>query len=262
MPINAQGRERFTLFPVPDHILSSYSDRPLVQLSCGKGAPDAIDDLEALIAECPWLRVTDLWRDPAIQGAARKKYEAWVAAGKPPPNSAAFNAKTMKAAFVALPGKSMHGPGSATDLDTGAMQKALGAQYLDEFWPIAARHGFPPVIAKPTEGAAESWHFDYKGLWQPVFDTLGYEQGVLAANCAFGTAGPFQSSERRVQAHIVRLSAGAKIASIGEIDGNLGPRSRTALVELGIDRALVDATKPTATRIQAMTNVAELLEQV
>lgn len=258
--INAQGRARFTLVAVPAMLISSYSDKPLVELSGGKACPDVVDALVALAEELPWLRVTDLWRDVVVQAAARKRYDAWVAAGKPArliggKLNPAFDAKAMKDAFVALPGKSMHNGGRAVDLSTVAMQKALGAQYLDAFWPVAKRHGFTPVIAKPTEGASESWHFDHKGIWQPVFDTLGYEQGVLAANCAVGMAGPYQSSERRVQAHIVRLGK-----SIGEIDGNLGPRSRAALVELGIDRALVDATKPTATRVQAMVQVAELLE--
>lgn len=251
--INAQGRARFVLVAVPTLILSSYSDKPLVQLTGGKACPDVVDALEALVEECPWLRVTDLWRDVVVQAAARKRYEAWVMAGKP--MGAAYNQKTMKNAFVALPGKSMHNGGRAVDLSIDTMLRALGREYLDAFWPIARKHGFTPVIAKPTEGASESWHFDHKGIWEPVFDTLGYEQGVLAANCAVGMAGPYQSPERRVQAHIIRLGK-----SIGEIDGNLGPRSRAALVELGIDRALVDATKPTATRVQAMTTVAEMLE--
>lgn len=254
------GRERFTFVPVSDTLISSYSDKPLVQLTGGKACPDVVASLSALAEECPWLRVTDLWRDVVVQTALRKRYDTWVAAGKPAqridgkPNPL-FNAATMKNAFVAAPGKSMHGCGRAVDLSTEAMQKALGKEYLDAFWPIALRHGFTPVIQRPDERLAEAWHFDHKGIWTPVFDTLGYEQGVLAANCAMGTAGAFQSPERRVQAHIVRLGK-----SIGEIDGNLGPRCRQALVELGIDKALVEATKPTSTRVAAMTTVAELLE--
>lgn len=251
--INAQGRDRFKLYPVPSFILSSYSDKPLFQLTGGKACPDVVDAIEALALECPWLRVTDLWRDIDVQTALRRRYDFWVASGKP--TGAAYNPKTMKNAYVATPGKSMHNGGRATDLSTEAMLHALGAEYLDAFWPIAKRHGFTPIISKPTEGASESWHFDHKGIWQRVFDTLGYEQGTLAANCAVGGAGPFQSPERRVQAHIVRLGK-----DIGEIDGSLGKRSREALVALGIDKALVEATKPTATRAQAMTTVAELLE--
>lgn len=230
--------DRFALFPVPGSILSSYNNRPLVATTAGKAPPDVIEALVALIEECPWLRITELWRSIAAQMVARAKYE-----------------QGLKTAYVAIPGKSMHNCARAMDVNIQTLRDNLGPQYLDKFWPIAAKYGFTPVISHPTEGASESWHFDHKGIWQRVFDVLGYEQGVLAANCAANSAGPFQSSERRVQAHIVRLDK-----NIGEIDGNLGPRSRAALLELGIARPLVDATKPTTSRVQAMAQVWEILE--
>lgn len=253
--INAQGRDRFKLYPVSEIIVSSYSERPLVGLTGGKACPDVVDALEALAIECPWLRVTDLWRDIATQTALRRRYDFWVASGKPTGTS--YDPRMMKRDYVATPGKSMHNGGRAVDLNTGSMLNALGGQYLDAFWPTARRHGFTPIIAAPTEGVSESWHFDHKGIWQRVFDTLGYEQGILAANCAVGGAGSFQSPERRVQAHIVRLGK-----NIGDIDGNLGPRSRSALTELGIGAPLVESTKPIATRVQSMTTIAELLESM
>lgn len=247
------GTARFALYEVPESVLSSYNNQPLHELKCGHAAPDMVEGLRRLAEDLSGIRVTDCFRDIGTQEKLRRKYENWVNAGKPKE----FNPAFMKNAFVAIPGKSMHNGGRAIDLDIGALRVAYGEQYLDEFWPLAAARGFTPVIARPIEGSSECWHFDFKGYWQPVFDRLGYEQGVLAANCSVNMAGAFQSQERKIQAHVVRLGK-----DIGEIDGILGKRSRAALLELGLDKTLVENTKLTATRVQAMADAAALLEDM
>ena len=63
------------------------------------------------------LRITELHRDVAVQKLARSKYDNWVKAGKPPASSPAFDAKNMKAAFVATPGRSGHNAGRSIDID-------------------------------------------------------------------------------------------------------------------------------------------------
>lgn len=221
---------------VSPSILSSYSEKPLVQLGeAGRAPQDVADALLALCTALPWLRITELQRAVATQAAARRRYENWLTAGKPAPYvdgkpNPKFNAKTMKADFVAKPGKSMHNGGRAIDVNIETLKKHFGAQYLDAFWPIAAKYGFTPVIAKPTEGVSESWHFDHWGPWARVKDSLGYEQAALCAAVVVGEAGDWQSGARVTQALLLRAGY-----AIGEPDGILGRRSYAALdLALGV----------------------------
>lgn len=220
------------LVPVSSVILSSYSGKPLLHVGeAGRAPRDVAAALLALCTELPWLRITELWRSTATQALARKKYETWVAAGKP--TGSAFDTKTMKNAFVAKPGKSMHNGGRAIDVDVTTLQKNLGKEYLDAFWPIAAKHGFTPVIARPEEGKSESWHFDHRGCWDGVGDNHGYEAMGLCAALVVGQAGEWQSNPRLLQALLLRLGL-----DIGEPDGVVGKRSLAALqVALGADYA-------------------------
>ena len=213
-----------SLVPLDPSIISSYGEKPMFHLAGGQACADVAAALLALVQELPWLRVTDCFREVSVQVALRKRYDTWVAAGKPKAGSAGWNAKTMKDAFVAIPGKSMHNAGRAVDLNTEVMQKNLGKEYLDAFWPIATKHGFSHIIAKPTEGASESWHYDHHGDWDRVFSHLGYEQGALCAALDVGQAGAFQSDAALVQALLLRAGY-----DIGAVDGQLGKRSYTAL---------------------------------
>lgn len=212
---------------VDARILSSYSDKPLSGFEEAGFAPrDVADALLALCLELPWLRVTELRRTVATQARARAKYERWLAAkaaGEP------FDSKTMKRDFVAKPGKSMHNAGRAVDLWTEPMRQALGAEYLDVFWPVAARHGFTPVLAKPTEGRSEEWHFDHAGPWGNVRAHHGYEAMALCAALIAGEAGEWQSDARLAQALLLRQGL-----DIGEPDGAIGKRTRAALLRTGV----------------------------
>lgn len=238
-------------------IISSYSEKPLAQLEAGNAPADVADSLEKLCAELPWLRITELWRSVSAQLVARGRYDTWLKAGKPPrfidgkPNPK-FDAKTMKTDFVAKPGKSMHNAGRAIDIWVDKLKEHFGAEYLDAFWPIAAKHGFTPVIIKPEEGKSESWHFDHWGPWLPTKDRLGYEQAALAAALVVGNAGEWQTDERVIQAHLHRLGV-----DVGEIDGAIGTRT----IE-GIQRFMdvPDGIKSVKTRGSALRLIISVLE--
>lgn len=213
------------LVTVDSRIISSYSEKPLANVGAAGRAPrDVAAALLALCTDLPWLRVTELYREVATQAAARKRYAAWVAAGKPKLGTAGFNSKTMKADFVAKPGKSMHNAGRAIDVWLEPLRKNLGVEYLDAFWPIAAKHGFTPVIARPEEGKSESWHFDHRGCWDGVGDNLGYAQMALCAALAVGGAGEWQSDGRVMQALLLRAGW-----DVGAPDGAVGKRTRAGL---------------------------------
>lgn len=203
----------------------------LSKMTMGKLTPEAAVALkklnDAVSAAGGDFRVTDCHRDVTVQGAARKKYDFWVASGKP--KGAAYNSKTMKNDYVALPGKSNHNGGRAIDIDLGSLKFPGVARdkQLDKLWEIATPLGWSHVIKAPTEGVSESWHFDFQGDLKGVFDRLGYEQGALAGALLVGQAGAWQSYERVIQALVCRAGG-----LIGEIDGQIGPKTLAALSSL------------------------------
>jgi len=229
------------LVPVSPVILSSYGRdgktggpranlRPLVETKMGVCAPEVAAALLALhnavTAAGGDFRVTELHRDAAVQLAARRKYENWLAAGKPSRTSSAYNAATMKADFVAPAGKSMHNGGRAIDYHVG-MTNFPGVpkdKQLDKMWELCRPLGWRPVIKAPDEGASESWHLDYWGELTGVYDRLGYDQGALCGALLVGHAGQWQTYERVVQALLQRAGF-----SIGEIDGAVGSKTLGAL---------------------------------
>ena len=167
------------------------------------------------------FRVTECHRDVGVQKAARAKYDNWVKAGKPHPTSPSFDSKTMKAAFVAAPGRSGHNAGRSIDVHLGAL-KFLGVpadKQLDKLWEIAPPLGWEPIIKNADEGASEAWHFDYWGELKGVKDRLGYEQAARVGAILVGH-GDLSSYEAVVQA---LLSRGG--FALGPVDGIVGPRT-------------------------------------
>lgn len=182
------------------------------------------------------LRVTDCHRSVATQAAARAKYDAWVAAGKPRPGSARYDAATMKAAFVARPGESNHNGGRAVDIDLQrlAFSGEHPGRYLDRLWALAMPLGWSPVIRAPDERASEAWHLDFYGDLAGVFHRCGYGQGALAAALMVGH-GPAFSDGHAALGQALLQRAGF---DCGKIDGDPGPATRRALLAaLGSDRA-------------------------
>jgi len=215
---------------------------PLYKLDTGvlvDGARQALSNLAGLVAQAGGdFRVTSAHRDVGVQTRLRARYDAWVAAGKPSPSSAAFDATRMKAAFVALPGRSNHNGGRAIDVDLRSLRFPGVApdQQLDTFWRLAKLAGWSPIIARPDEGASEAWHFDWWGDLAGVYARLDYEQAAWAGALLVGHGGAGTSFATVTQALLQRAGH-----NIGKIDGVLGPRSRAALGSaLGMTTVSVD----------------------
>lgn len=239
------------LVPVDARILSSYSRagttacprsdlRPLTQL--GKAGICTTDTASALLALHEAVqsaggdfRVTELHRDVAVQTAARAKYDRWAAAGKPEPGTAGFDAATMKSAFVAAPGRSMHNAGRAIDINLGTLKfpGVTADRQLDKLWELAIPLGWQPIIKTADERASEAWHFDFWGDLRGVLARLGYEQAAFAGALLVGHAGAGTSWASVTQALLQRAGH-----SIGTIDGAFGGKSRASLcAALGVSDA-------------------------
>jgi len=238
------------LVPVDGSIASSYNSagqtggprsglRPLARLGkAGVATADTASALkslsDAVLAAGGDFRVTECHRDVGVQKAARAKYDAWVAAGKPKPGTAGFNDKTMKAAFVATPGRSMHNAGRAIDVDLGSIKflNIATDKQLDRLWEIAKPIGWSPVIKSADERASEAWHFDFYGDVAGVLSRLGYEQAALCGAILVGH-GDLSGFGAEVQALLCRAGF-----DIGKIDGFPGARTRIGLMSaLGLSDA-------------------------
>lgn len=142
-----------------------------------------------------------------------------------------------KKAFSPAPGGSMHEAGRAFDVDLEALRMPLA-----EFWEICRPHGVVPIIPQPTSGASESWHFECRGSHQRVYDYYKERLGknfrspaaAMAASAivctgvrvdAFGDDG----TGAQIQSALIRLGA-----IIGNLDGDVGPKTRAALEQLGV----------------------------
>jgi hypothetical protein len=235
----------FPLVSVDLSILSSYDNKggtagpranlkPLQQLGrAGIATPDTAAALKALsdaVREAGGdFRVTECHRDAAVQTAARARYDAWVAAGKPKPGTQRFNSQTMKADYVAIPGKSTHNAGRAIDVHISALNfpDTPANRQLDTLWSLCKPLGWSPIIKEAQEGVSESWHFDFWGELSGVLSRMGYEQAALCGALLVGHAGAFQSFSAVVQALLCRGGC-----VIGEIDGSVGPRTRAAAAQV------------------------------
>lgn len=228
---------------VPAEVLSSY-DRsgktggpreqlvPLASLGkAGWAAPWMVGGLQRLNAAVREaggdLRVTECHRDILVQRQARSKYDTWVSAGKPRPGTATFNSKTMKAAFVAIPGRSGHNAGISIDIHVGMLRfpGVASNRQLDRLWELAQPIGWEPVIRQPDEGASESWHFDFWGELLPAKARVGYEQAALCGAILVGH-GDLSGYDAELQAALVRAGF-----DIGKIDGIAGPKTRGAAMQ-------------------------------
>lgn len=231
--------QRLQLVPVDQKIQSYYGKRgPLATLPMGRLAPDAAAALALLDAQIRaaggQLLITDCFRSLAEQAAARAKYERWLAAGKPSARSAAFDSKTMKASFVARPGKSGHNGGRAVDIAhmLVAPHGIPKNQKLDWLWEHAKACGWTPVIRTADEGASEAWHFDFLGPWAHVREHLGYEAAALCAFLDIGAGdGLFPRAYNRwVQAQLWRAGV-----DVGDIDGYVGKRTKRGAALVGVN---------------------------
>jgi hypothetical protein len=177
----------------------------------------------ALAAEGGKLILSDLFRSYAMQSAAHDDF-----------------VKGRKKAFSPPAGGSLHEAGRAFDLDLGVTHVPLA-----RFWVLAAGAGLVPIIAKPTAGVSESWHFECRGSHQRVYEY--YKAGraanfdspykAMAASAivsvgirvdAFGA----NQDAAFIQSGLIRLGQ-----DIGAMDGAIGANTRRGLDALGIDRS-------------------------
>lgn len=251
---------RKKLVVVPPEILSSYPVgakridlKPLSTLPMGRAPVDVVEALAelhtAVLSQLGDFRVTDLYRDYQTQAAARLKYETWLAAGKP----TKYDPATMKPVFVAEPGYSFHNAGRAIDLDLapavvyllnekpvrGVFTGIQSSKQLDKLWEVAKPLGWRPAIKTPTEGAAESWHFDFMGEWSYYFDRSGdYKATAMCACLDIGVGTYGRDEARALQAQLQRAGY-----DCGAVDGYLGAKTMKALVNAGFTSTETDYTK-------------------
>jgi hypothetical protein len=142
-----------------------------------------------------------------------------------------------KKAFSPPPGGSLHEAGRALDLDL----ESLAPVKLAEFWELARPHGLLPIINKPTPGVSESWHFDCRGSHHIVYEYYQAGNGtnfkpyaamaasaILAIGVQVEKFGPNQTAAF-IQSGLIRLGQ-----VIGNIDGSIGNRTRSALDAVGV----------------------------
>ncbi|WP_409277095.1 hypothetical protein [Pseudomonas defluvii] len=159
-----------------------------------------------------------------------------------------------KTAFSPPPGGSFHEAGRAMDLSLSELKIPL-----KKFWEVAKKYGAVPIIATPSSSTSEAWHFECRGSHQNVIDyysaghgdnfkkpySAGAASAILAAGIHVDKFGSNQK-EAQLQAALIRLGQ-----NIGNIDGQIGVKTRTALQALGV----------TSTELEAMLQAVEDLIQ-
>lgn len=150
-----------------------------------------------------------------------------------------------KTAFSPPPGGSLHEAGRACDLDLKSLKMKLA-----DFWPIAAKHGMFPIIAKPVASESEAWHFDCRGSHQIVYDYYKAGKGsnmkspytamavsaILSVGVRVDQFGQNQAAAA-IQIGLIRLGF-----ELGSVDGDVGHKTRTALDEANIPWTTAEQT--------------------
>jgi len=257
----AGGKELLTAYGARG--ITRENDRPLLSsrlLAVGAAKPGtwraSRGTAEALVAaDRAWfvatgkrIRLLDAARDVSVQGTARLKYEAWIAAGSPDPKSARFHPESMKAAFVGKVNESNHQWGGANDWDVHGMCETDAE--LSKLWDVVDEFGFMPIIGKPSLAMSECWHFDhlgaigkvragFKGMPETRGDayTRTAEVGCLLAGQFFGKDNMAKYTQARLMFAALQLMVSLENVTIplpGVIDGVLGKRSIACAKELGI----------------------------
>lgn len=149
-----------------------------------------------------------------------------------------------KKAYSPPPGGSMHEAGRAFDIDLSAIGISL-----DKFWNIAAKFGVSPIISKPDPSMKEAWHFDCRGSHGLIYNYYASGKGTNMKPYQAMTASAilsaglqhdmFRGKERAacVQSMLVRLGH-----DIGNIDGLIGRKTRSALASIGVPEYNLEET--------------------
>ena len=147
-----------------------------------------------------------------------------------------------KKAFSPPPGGSLHEGGRALDLDLGALKMPLR-----QFWPLAAKHGLTPIIAEPNPRTSEAWHFERRGSHALVYEYYKARRGTnfdkpyqaMAASSIVSVGvrvDKFRDGQDQayIQSALIRLGQ-----NIGNLDGQIGPKTLAALSALGLELTTV-----------------------
>ncbi|MBN2486151.1 MAG: D-alanyl-D-alanine carboxypeptidase family protein [Bacteroidales bacterium] len=150
-----------------------------------------------------------------------------------------------KKAYSPPPGGSMHEAGRAMDIDVNAIKISLA-----DFWEIAKKYGVVPIISKADKKISECWHFDCRGSHQTVYDyyktlpqpnmapyTAMAVSAILAIDVKVDSFAA-KNTEAFIQSALIRLGY-----SPGPIDGNLGAKSKAALIKAGIETNIISEIK-------------------
>jgi len=142
-----------------------------------------------------------------------------------------------KSAFSPPAGGSFHEAGRAFDLDLGRIHVSLR-----DLWDLAAPAKLVPIISAPDPNASEAWHFECRGSHQRVYEYYKAGKGTnfdkpykaAAASAILSVGVPvdrFDDNQKAayIQSGLIRMGA-----VIGNLDGQIGPKTRDALEEMGI----------------------------
>jgi hypothetical protein len=219
---------------IPIQIESCYTNRagdPLfLHSSMALATPDTATAMRALDAELRTkggrLVLSDLFRSYAMQYHANQDY---------------FSGK--KTAYSPPPGGSLHEAGRAMDIDLSKINMPL-----TDFWTMARKYHFSPIIDTPDVHLNEAWHFECRGSHAKVYDYYQSGKGTnmpsytaMAVSAILSLRIPVdrfseRSKEALIQCALIRLGY-----DIGEIDGILGEKTHDALREARITSNLCEA---------------------
>jgi hypothetical protein len=148
-----------------------------------------------------------------------------------------------KTAYSPPPGGSLHEAGRAFDLDLENLKIPLS-----KFWKLAEKYGVYPIIDKPVSSKSEAWHFDCRGSHCIVYDyyKIGFGNNFQSPYKAMAISAILSTGEKvemfgenqkaaAIQAGLIRLGF-----KLGNIDGNIGAKTRAALKKAGITGNEVD----------------------
>ncbi len=157
-----------------------------------------------------------------------------------------------KKAFSPPPGGSLHEAGRALDLDLSALKMSLA-----DFWTIAAQNGLTPIIDTPNARQSEAWHFECRGSHTIVYDYYKagkgknfdkpYQAMAASAIVSIGVkVDKFGAGQRDayIQSGLIRLGY-----ELGNLDGQIGPKTSNALAAAGIGGLTPDATAAALDRL-------------
>jgi len=148
-----------------------------------------------------------------------------------------FTSKKKKA-FSPAPGGSMHEAGRAFDIDLAGMKIGLPA-----FWELARQWGVVPIIGQPSTKISECWHFECRGSHQLVYDHYQAKKGTnftspasaMAASAIVAIGVPHDKFKGKMDAAYIQSALIRLGHDVGNIDGDIGPKTRAKLEELGIE---------------------------